>query len=143
MQLPLQITFRNVAHSTAVEARIRTKAAKLAEFYQRIIGCRIAIEALHRYQQGILYYIKIDLTLPGRELVVHRHPNQQIAHEDIYIAICDAFAKARRQLQNYTSRQRSRVKTHTSDYQDLSDRLSTDEDDEFVETNDSEICVTH
>jgi ribosome-associated translation inhibitor RaiA len=38
MQIPLQISFRNMDPSPAVEERIRKKAAKLQRFHDRIIG---------------------------------------------------------------------------------------------------------
>lgn len=47
MQIPLQVTFRGIPHSDAVEAKIREKAAKLEKFYSHIMGCRVAVEAEH------------------------------------------------------------------------------------------------
>ena len=107
MELPLQITTRNVSISETANADIREKAAKLDSFYDRIIGCRVTVEAPHRHQQkGIHYNVRIDLTVPGAELVVKREPN-----EDIYVAIRDAFDAARRQLEDFARRQRGEVKT--------------------------------
>ena len=107
MELSLQITTRNVSISEAANADIREKAAKLDSFYDRIIGCRVTVEAPHRHQQkGIHYNVRIDLTVPGAELVVKREPN-----EDIYVAIRDAFDAARRQLEDFAHRQRGDVKT--------------------------------
>ena len=113
MQLPLQIAFRNMEPSPAVEARVREKAAKLDQFYDRIMACRVVVEAPHRHHhKGKLYHIRIDLTVPDGELVVsHEHP-QDHAHEDIYVAIRDAFDALQRQLEDYARRQRVDVKTH-------------------------------
>jgi hypothetical protein len=36
-QLPIQITFRNMDSSPAVEARVREEAEKLSEFYDSIM----------------------------------------------------------------------------------------------------------
>lgn len=108
MELPLQITKRNVSLSEAQKENIRLKAEKLNQFYDKIMGCRVWVEAPHRHQnKGILYTVRIDLTVPGGELVVKREP-----HEDIYVAIRDAFDSARRQLQTYRRRQRGEVKRH-------------------------------
>ena len=49
MKIPLQITFRGIPHSDAVEARIREKAAKLERFSSDIISCRVAVEAEHHH----------------------------------------------------------------------------------------------
>ena len=112
MQLPLQVTFRNIPPSEALEAKIHEKVDKLEKFYDRLIGCRVALEVPHRHHQGNLYHIRIDLTVPGGELVVDRTPPEHQAHEDIYVAVHDAFDAAKRKLQDYARLQRQDVKTH-------------------------------
>jgi cold shock CspA family protein/ribosome-associated translation inhibitor RaiA len=113
MQLPLQITFRDLPQSDALETAIREKAVKLEQFYDRIISCRVVIEAPHQHRhKGKLYHVRIDLTVPGGELVVNRAPGKRQAHEDAYVVIRDAFDAARRQLEGYARRQRGDVKTH-------------------------------
>jgi ribosomal subunit interface protein len=108
MRLPLQITARNLSLSEAQETAIREKAEKLDQFYDKIMACRIMVEAPHRHQnKGILYHVRIDLTVPEAELVVKRE-----AHEDIYVAIRDAFDAMRRKLQDYTRRRRGETKNH-------------------------------
>lgn len=100
MRLPLQITFRHMAASPAVETRIRERAEALERFFGRIVSCRVLVECRHpRPHQGRLYRIRIDLKIPGRELVVGRDPAAHHAHEDIYVAIRDAFDAARRGLE--------------------------------------------
>ena len=112
MQLPLQITFDNVSSSEAIEAKSRQKTDKLNKLYNRLIGCRVAIDAPHRHHQGNLYHIRIDLTVPGGELVIDRTPPEHQAHEDIYVAVRDAFNAAKRKLQDYARLQRQDVKVH-------------------------------
>jgi ribosomal subunit interface protein len=98
MNIPLQISFRDISHSDAVEDGIREKVAKLETYTDRIISCRVVVEAPHRqHKKGTLYHIRVDLTLPGEEIVVDRDPDDH-AHEDVYIAIRDAFEAVRRQL---------------------------------------------
>ena len=113
MKLPLQITFRNMDHSDAVEANVREKAAKLDQFFESIMNCRVVIEAHHKHHhKGNLYHVRIDLTVPRNELVVSRDPKANHAHEDVYVAIRDAFDAAKRQLQNYAGKLRRETKTH-------------------------------
>ena len=113
MEIPLQVTFRSTPPSRAVEAHIREKAEKLDTFYSRIMGCRVVVEAPHRrHHKGKLYHVRIDMTVPGGELVVNREPSKHIEYEDVYVAVRDAFDAARRQLQNFAKRQRRDVKTH-------------------------------
>ena len=131
MRLPVQINWRNIAHSPMVETKIREEAAKLEEFYDRITSCRVAIEIPRRYQNGeYQFHIRIDLTVPGAEIVVNHEPTlhsslrrteseehvkgQELSapHKDVYVAIRDAFKTARRKLQAYAHRQNCAVKHH-------------------------------
>ena len=136
MTNPLQITFRNMAPSEAIEKHVRDKAAKLESFCERIISCRVIVEAPHRHHhKGKAYQVRIDLSVPGREIVINRapkrlsaakvgdgsesekdwvenhRPSKHGAHEDVYVAIRDAFNAAARKLQDHM-RRLSSVKTH-------------------------------
>ena len=107
MQLPVQISFRGMEPSNAVEAKIRERAAKLDRFYDRITGCRVVVESPHRHHhQGKLFHVRVDLTVPGGELAVSREPAEHHAHEDVFVAIRDAFDAVQRQLEGYGGRQR-------------------------------------
>jgi ribosomal subunit interface protein len=107
MKLPLEITFRNMDASDALEAEIRSKAQKLDQFYDRVTSCRVVVEAPHKHHhQGNTYQVRIDMTVPDGELVVSRDRGQNRAHEDPYVAVRDAFDAARRQLQDYIDRRR-------------------------------------
>lgn len=108
MELGLQVTARNMELTDAIRAEITEKAEKLDKFFDRIMRCRVVVEAPHRHsQEGILYNVQIYLTVPGAELVVKREPN-----EDLYVAIRDAFQAARRKLEDYSTKQRGDVKHH-------------------------------
>jgi ribosome-associated translation inhibitor RaiA len=131
MELPVQITYRNMDPSDAVTARIEAEAAKLDTFFDRITSCRVVVEAPHRHHKwGELFHVRIELGVPGKELVVSHEPTPRAAlrrddeaalkkhielhpqHKDIYVAIRDAFGSARRQLQDYVKCLRGDVKTH-------------------------------
>jgi cold shock CspA family protein/ribosome-associated translation inhibitor RaiA len=131
MQSPLQITFRNMTPSAAIEEWIRDEADKLDSFYNRVMGCRVAIEVPHRHhRKGSPYHIRIDLTVPGEEIVVKREPSlshraRQLGeteiekhlevktpHKNLRVAINDAFKAAGRRLQDYARRQRGDIKSH-------------------------------
>ena len=110
MQIPLQVTLKDMPQSEAVESRIREKAEKLSRFYDRIISCRVVVESPQRHQhQGKLYSVRIDLTVPGAELVANRAQD-----EDIYVAVRNAFVAITRQLEDFARRQRGEVKTHSA-----------------------------
>jgi ribosomal subunit interface protein len=99
--------------SAAVEAKVREKAEKLDQFHGHIMGCRVVIEQIaNHHQQGKLFQVRIDVTVPGGEVVVSRDKGRNHAHEDVYVAIRDAFNAARRQLEDKSRRTRRDVKTH-------------------------------
>ena len=113
MELPLQVTFKNMDHAPAVEAAIRKKAERLDRFSRHIIACHVTVDLPHRHQhQGKQYHVRIDLTVPGGELVVSREPAARHEHEDVYVAIRDAFLAAVRQLEDYVRCQRGETKRH-------------------------------
>ncbi len=153
MQLPVQITFRNMDPSAAVEARIREEVDKLAEFYDSIMGCRVMVEMPHQHRQrGKRFHIRIDLTLPGGEIVVKHEPSlhdsiqqteiekrkkkQEIAapHKDVYVAIRDAFKATRRRLQDYARKQSGAVKHHEPALHACVSKLFPEEGYGYLET---------
>jgi cold shock CspA family protein/ribosome-associated translation inhibitor RaiA len=162
MQLPIQITFRNMDSSPAVEARVCEEAEKLSEFHDSIMGCRVMVEIPHQHrQQGKRFHIRIDLTVPGGEIVVKHEPSlhisiqrtgtekrmkeQEIAapHKDIYVAIRDAFKAARRRLQDYARKQSGAVKQHEPAPRARVSRLFPEEGCGYLETLDGSEIYFH
>lgn len=144
MQAPPQITFRDMDHSDAIEARIRERVAKLEEFCERITSCRVVVEAPHRHHaKGKLYNVRIDLIVPGGEVVVNREEHANHAHEDVYVAIRDAFDSAQRQLQDFVRRQRGDVKAHEPPDHGRVIRLFPEEGYGFIETPDGREIYFH
>jgi ribosomal subunit interface protein len=108
MQIPLQITIRDVDHSEALETRIRDKVAKLEEFSKHIISCRVVVEVPHKHHhQGKQFNVRIDIGVPGSEIVVNRDHA-----EDVYVALRDTFDAAKRQLEDYARKIRGDIKAH-------------------------------
>lgn len=113
MKLPLQVTFRGMDPSPAVEASVREKAERLDRYYDRIMSCRVIVEASHKHHnKGNLYHVRVDVTVPEGEIVASRDPGKDHSHEDVYVAIRDAFDAVRRQLEDYARRRRQDVKSH-------------------------------
>ena len=116
MQLPIQITFHGVDHSDALEERIRMKVAKLELIHDRITSCRVVIEQHHRNgtpvrRRGEPFHVRIDLTVPGHELVVCHDPKDPYVNEDVGVAIRDAFLAMERQLKAHVGRLRAPPKS--------------------------------
>ena len=133
MTRPVQVTFRNVAASPALEQEIRARAAWLERFYPPLIGCRVLVEIPHRHRErGKPVHIRIDLSVPGEDIVVSHEPTLHATledlqgdaahkladlegpHKDAYVALHDAFDIARRRLEDHARRQRGDVKTHAA-----------------------------
>ena len=113
MQVPLQITVRNMKASETLESYIRERAAKLDEICETIISCRVVLEAPHKHKQkGRLYHVSIDVTLPKGTIAVNREPDLHQAHQDMHVVVRDAFNAVQRQLRAAVGRQKGHVKTH-------------------------------
>lgn len=108
MQVPLQITVRDIPHSPALEQRIQSKAKKLDNLYSRITSCHVTITVPQKHKhQGKLFNISISIMVPGQEIVVKHNKD-----EDIYIALREAFANATRKLEDHVRRQRENGTYH-------------------------------
>jgi cold shock CspA family protein/ribosome-associated translation inhibitor RaiA len=144
MQVPLQITFRRMPSSEPLAALIRERAEELDRFFDRIISCRVAVELQHaRHQQGNLTRVRIDLNVPGRELVVGRDPAAHHAHEDAYVSVRDAFDAIRRLLEDYVRERRGDVKLHAVPDHGRIARLIAEQDYGFIATPDGSEIYFH
>lgn len=113
MQVPLEIHFHNTPKSDAVEAAVRERAQKLERFADSIVSCRVTIDAPHKHhRQGKLFHVSVDIHIPGGEIVASRDPSKHHAHEDVHVAIRDAFDAARRQLQDRLRVASGKIKVH-------------------------------
>jgi ribosomal subunit interface protein len=113
MEVPPKISFRDIAPSEAIESRVLERIAKLEQMYGRVIRCDVAVEAPHRrHRQGKVFRVRVHLTVPGAEIVAGRDPAEHHAHEDVYVALRDAFDAVERRLEDRARRIRGDVKSH-------------------------------
>ena len=143
MRQPLQISFRNMPRSDAVEAAIRERAERLDRFCDRITGCRVIVETRHRHHQGNLYHVRVDLALPGHQIVAGREPALHRAHEDVYVAIRDAFDAVRRRLEDHMRIHDHRAKVHEGPPRGRIARLDPEKGCGFIETPDGREIYFH
>jgi ribosomal subunit interface protein len=130
MKQPLQVSFLGMDPSPALESAAREKAAKLDQFCPDIMSCRVAIELKHKHRhQGRHFAVRIDLTVPGRELAVDR-----VEHEDVYVALREAFDDMRRQVEDEVRLVRGKQKTHPQPMHGRLVRLNAGERFGFIET---------
>jgi hypothetical protein len=93
--------------SAEIEAIVREKASKLETFAGDITGCRVVVErAAGHHRNGNPYEVRIDLTLPGEEIVVTGDPGERVDARDVRVVLRESFDSARRQLEDYVRRRR-------------------------------------
>ena len=142
--VPLEITFRGLDRSDAVEAEIRKHAQGLEHFCDRIASCHVTLTLPHRAQhQGKLFEVKILVSVPQRELVVSRHPEEDHTHADAHIAIRDSFKAMRRKLEDYVRENRGDVKSHVSTPHGRVSELFPLEDYGVIKTHDGRRIYFH
>ena len=114
MAIVAETLFRNMEPSDAIKERVAERMAWLERPHDRMTHLRVTIEAPHRnHHKGKIYHVKIAVGLPGRpDLVVSHEPEANHAHEDVYVAIRDAFDAARRQLKEISNVRGGKIKTH-------------------------------
>jgi len=144
MKLPLQITFQDIPSSEAVETRIREAAAKLDHFYPDIMSCRAVVSSPQKRQRkGKHYHVRLDVSVPGKELVVNREPGDRDAHFDIYVAIRDAFNVMERMLRDHSRQKQGMIKQDVAAPYGRVAKLFPDEGYGFIETVDGSEIYFH
>ena len=133
MQSALQITFRDMPPSEALETRIRDKVAKLEKFHPHITSCRVTVEESHRHQnQGRHFGVKVEVHVPGGQPVV-----ASLKHdEDVYVALRDALGAVRRRLEEGLRETRGAVKAHETPRHGKVARVFAEEGFGFIQTDD-------
>lgn len=143
MIIPLEISFRDMRPSDAIEEYVRSKASKLDRYVSDITRCRVMVEAPHRHQRkGRPYHVRIDIRVPHDELVVNRQQGA-LVQQDVHACIDEAFDDAQRLLQDYARRRRHDVKQHDATTSGRVIRLFAEEGYGFLETQEGEQVYFH
>lgn len=118
MQTEPQICFDDIPVDEQVRTAALAAIGDLERAYDRITGCHVIIAQPHRHhREGRLYSVRIDLFVPGAEIVVNRDHHLDHAHEDVLVALRDAFLVVRRLLEDHVHRMRGEEKSHPSHHQ--------------------------
>jgi ribosome-associated translation inhibitor RaiA len=100
MQIAPEITFEGSESSDAARSQILSEIERLETHNHRITGCRVKVIApSHKHRHGIGFQVNIWLTIPPHEnIVVNQTGSDDARNEHAQVAIRDAFAAIRRQV---------------------------------------------
>lgn len=131
VSFPMQIAYRNVEVSPAVDAWIRSQTEKLGTFHERIIRCRVAVELAHQHlRHGNRYQVRVLLSVPGGQLTAQSlstpidpekflEAGEKLKKHEIGVpqrelrrSVAEALRSAGRRLQDHARRRRREVKRH-------------------------------
>lgn len=101
----IEVTFRGMAPSTAVEAAITHWVSRLHHVHVRIQRCHVWIAVPHRHRRrGASFQVRLAVGIPGAQIAVTGED------ADVSLALADAFLAVRRQLQDHAQIRRGEVK---------------------------------
>ncbi len=146
MQVPLELSFRNLRRDPHLVALVEEKVDKLEQVCDYLTSCRVAVERPQAHQDaGSSYRVRVNMQLPpGHEIVVSREPGQGQMHEPVETVIRRAFETARRRVTEIVERQRGEIKTHPEQQaQALVSQIYPDKGYGFIKTVDGREIYFH
>ena len=82
MQIPVEISFRNIEASAAAENDIRGHVERLERVYGRMTTCRVRVDQRNQNQNGTIPpVVHIEISLPGHKDIVVAHEPEHLRHE--------------------------------------------------------------
>ncbi len=146
MQIPLEISYRDVEKSEEIDSLIRQKAEKLDRMFENIISCRVMVEKIQLHNRTAQpFRVRIDLKVPpGHELVVSRDSSRTNLHLDLGAEIRWAFDAAERMLKELREKQRQDVKYHPQQQiQGIIERIFYNDNTGFIRSIDGRQIFFH
>ena len=113
---PITVAFEGLDESDAVQTAAMRHARSLERFCGRILACTVVFARAHHHgRRGSLFTVRVRVSVPGRDIVTSHEHRWNHAHEDIFVALRDAFLATRRQLEDHVRVMRGDVKHHASE----------------------------
>jgi cold shock CspA family protein len=108
MQVPLELTFRGVERTPALEQLIAEQAGRLERFCPYITSCRVTVEKPQLHQRvGNEWRVRVEAHVPpGHDLVAVTEPGNEPMHVELRRVIHDTFQAVERQLKALVEKQR-------------------------------------
>ena len=130
MSNEFQIVFHNIDQSDALTDSVNKRVEKLRRYNGDIIGGRVVLDSPHNnHHKGKVYSVTLELHTPNKEVVLTQEQHDNHAHEDLYVAIRDAFNAAERQLKSVDKKHRKQAIHKNPDAVDDGMDGIVDEDD--------------
>jgi hypothetical protein len=101
--LPCRIVFEGFVASEPPRIEVRAWLARLGALTAPMTGGEVAIQALDEGRKERRYRVRMELVLPDGPVVVGSDHPANPPHEDVYVAIRNAFRAARRELETRSS----------------------------------------
>ena len=102
-----QVVFHNIDQSNAVNEAVQKRISKLERYCDQIITGRVVLDSPHNnHHKGKVYSVGLEIHTPSKEVRVNQEQHDNHAHEDLYVAIRDAFNAAERQLKSIDKKHR-------------------------------------
>lgn len=99
MSNEFQVVYHNIDQSAALTENVNKRIEKLQRFSNDIIGGRVVLDSPHNnHHKGKMFSVTVEIHTSGKEVIVRQGQHDKPAHEDIYVAVRDAFNVAERQL---------------------------------------------
>lgn len=106
--MDIQLTAHDVELTEAERGRIVSTFEKLARYHPRLNACRVVVDLDNtRRRHGRVYRVRVSLPVPQGEVAVSRQSSTNLR-----IAAREAFAAARRCLQDHVRLLRGDIKRH-------------------------------
>lgn len=113
MDVPLELSFRNMDSSPTVETQVRERVARLEQFFSHLTSCRVIIAAPPRQGGGSqVFHITIEMGVPRKGKLVVKNDDEHEKHKDIYMALGETFDIAERRLRKFSERMEGKTNRH-------------------------------
>ena len=143
MTVPTDITFQGIAHSDAIEARVRERVARLEAMSPDMHKCHVWVRSPHKQHKATQYVIDVSAEMPGKTLAISRHPGDDNAHTDVYVAIRDAFNAMERKLRKWSDTRKGRPEVHEQPMQGRIASLDGYNECGQIQTTDGRLIYFH
>ena len=103
-----QIVYHNIDQTEAISEAVQKRIDKLERYCEHIINGRVVLDSPHNnHHKGKVYSVTLEIHTPELEVRVNQDQHDNHAHEDLYVAIRDAFNAAERQFKSIDKKHRA------------------------------------